>query len=322
MRETGDTARRSLYPVIEPYDTGFLQVSPLHRIHYEQCGNPNGKPALVLHGGPGGAISPFLRQGHDPERYRLILFDQRGCGKSTPYAELTDNTTWDLVADIEELRQHLGIDRWQVVGGSWGSTLALAYAVTHRAHVTELIVRGIFAARASEIGWFYQSGASFLYPDAFDRYLAPIPQAERNDLLAAYHRRLTGDDVVAQMEAAKTWSAWEGAALSLIPDPEREASFAEEETAVALARLECHYFVNGGFFTHDGWLLDQAVALAGLPGEIIQGRYDLVTPMQTAHDLAKRWPDAAFTIVPDAGHSGVEPGIADAMVRATDRFAS
>lgn len=321
MSETGDTARRSLYPVIEPYDTGFLQVSPLHRIHYEQCGNPDGKPALVLHGGPGGAISPFLRQGHDPERYRIILFDQRGCGKSTPYAELTDNTTWDLVADIEKLRQHLGIDRWQVVGGSWGSTLALAYAVTHRLRVTELIVRGIFAVRAAEVRWFYQSGASFLYPDAFERYLAPIPQAERDDLLGAYYRRLTGGDAATQLEAARAWSAWEGAALSLIPDPEREASFAEEETAVALARLECHYFMNGGFFAHDGWLLDQAGVLAGLPGEIIQGRYDLVTPMQTAHDLAKRWPDATFTIVPDAGHSGVEPGIADAMVRATDRFA-
>lgn len=322
MRETGDTARRSLYPVIEPYDAGFLQVSPVHRIYYEQCGNPDGKPALVLHGGPGGGISPFLRRGHDPKRYRIILFDQRGCGQSTPYAELAENTTWDLVADIETLRQHLGIDRWQVVGGSWGSTLALAYAITHRLHVTELIVRGIFAVRTAEVRWFYQSGASFLYPDAFDRYLAPIPETERDDLLAAYYQRLTNGDAANQLEAAKAWSAWEGAALSLIPDPEREASFAEEETAVALARLECHYFMNGGFFAHDGWLLDQAAALKGVPGEIIQGRYDLVTPMQTAHDLAKRWPDATFTIVPDAGHSGVEPGIADATVRATDRFAS
>ncbi|MGX5666752.1 prolyl aminopeptidase [Rhizobium daejeonense] len=322
MTETVDTTRRGLYPVIEPFDSGFLQVSPLHRIYYEQCGNPDGKPALVLHGGPGGGISPFLRRGHDPERYRIILFDQRGCGQSTPYAELADNTTWDLVADIETLRQHLGIERWQVVGGSWGSTLALAYAITHRLRVTELIVRGIFAVRTAEVRWFYQSGASFLYPDAFDRYLAPIPETERDDLLAAYYQRLTGGDAAGQLEAAKAWSAWEGAALSLIPDPEREASFAEEETAVALARLECHYFVNGGFFVHDGWLLDQASGLEGLPGEIIQGRYDLVTPMQTAHDLAKRWPDATFTIVPDAGHSGVEPGIADAMVRATDRFAS
>lgn len=322
MRETGDTARRSLYPVIEPYDAGFLQVSPVHRIYYEQCGNPDGKPALVLHGGPGGGISPFLRRGHDPKRYRIILFDQRGCGQSTPYAELADNTTWDLVADIETLRQHFGIERWQVVGGSWGSTLALAYAITHRLRVTELIVRGIFAVRTAEVRWFYQSGASFLYPDAFDRYLAPIPETERDDLLAAYYQRLTNGDAANQLEAAKAWSAWEGAALSLIPDPEREASFAEEETAVALARLECHYFMNGGFFAHDGWLLDQAAALKGVPGEIIQGRYDLVTPMQTAHDLAKRWPDATFTIVPDAGHSGVEPGIADATVRATDRFAS
>lgn len=322
MRETGDTARRSLYPVIEPYDAGFLQVSPVHRIYYEQCGNPDGKPALVLHGGPGGGISPFLRRGHDSKRYRIILFDQRGCGKSTPYAELADNTTWDLVADIETLRQHFGIERWQVVGGSWGSTLALAYAITHRLRVTELIVRGIFAVRTAEVRWFYQSGASFLYPDAFDRYLAPIPETERDDLLAAYYQRLTNGDAASQLEAAKAWSAWEGAALSLIPDPEREASFAEEETAVALARLECHYFMNGGFFAHDGWLLDQAAALKGVPGEIIQGRYDLVTPMQTAHDLAKRWPDATFTIVPDAGHSGVEPGIADATVRATDRFAS
>lgn len=322
MRNLLHEGRRDLYPPIEPYDAGFLQVSALHRIYYEQCGNPHGKPALVLHGGPGGAISPYLRQNHDPEHYRIVLFDQRGCGRSTPYAELTDNTTWDLVSDIEALRKHLAIERWQVVGGSWGSTLALVYTAAHREKVTELILRGIFAARTAEIAWFYQSGASFLYPEAFERYLAPIPASERDDMLTAYHRRLTGSDKAAQIEAAKAWSAWEGAALSLIPDPAREDEFAETETAVALARLECHYFVHRGFFPDDGWLLDQARTFQDLPGEIIQGRYDLVTPMQTAHDLAQRWPTATFTIVPDSGHSGKEPGIVDAMVRATDRYAS
>lgn len=312
--------RRSLYPPIEPYDAGFLQVSPLHRIYYEQCGNPKGKPALVLHGGPGGGISSHLRQNHDPERYRIVLFDQRGCGRSTPYAELSENTTWDLISDIEALRTHLDIEKWQVAGGSWGSTLALAYTATHRQKVTELIVRGIFAASTAEIHWFYQSGASFLYPEAFERYLAPIPFNERDDLLKAYYRRLTVGDATSQLEAAKAWSAWEGAALSLIPDPVREGEFADPETAVALARLECHYFLHRGFFPDDGWLFDQAEAFQDLPGEIIQGRYDLVTPIRTAHELARRWPAATFTIVPDAGHSGQEPGIADAMVRATDRY--
>ena len=312
--------RRSFFPETQPYRSGRLRVSPLHEIYFEECGNPGGRPALVLHGGPGGGISPFLRQMHDPRAYRIVLFDQRGCGQSAPHAELAENTTWDLVSDMEALRRHLGIARWQVVGGSWGSTLALAYAETHPERVTELIVRGIFALRKSEIRWFYQEGADQLFPDAWEGFLAPIPVAERHDLLSAYHRRLTGPDPQAQMACARAWSQWEGATLSLLPDPRRVREFGTDRFALAFARIECHYFMNAGFFARDGQLLENAHLLKDIPGAIIQGRYDVVTPAATAWALHKAWPRASFTLVTDAGHTATEPGIADALVRSTDRF--
>jgi proline iminopeptidase len=312
--------RRTFFPALQPFSHGRLRVSDLHELYFEECGNPAGKPALVLHGGPGGGISPFLRQMHDPSAYRIILFDQRGCGQSTPHAELRDNTTWHLVDDIEKLRRHLGVERWQVVGGSWGSTLALAYAERHPERVTELILRGIFTLRESEIRWFYQQGADALFPDVWDAFIAPIPEAERHDLLGAYHRRLTGEDRAEQMRCARAWSQWEGATLSLLPDEKRVAEFGKDHFALAFARIECHYFRNKGFFRADGQLLADAHRLKGIPGCIIQGRYDVVTPAITAWDLHKAWPEADFEMVPDAGHTGSEPGIADALVRATDRF--
>ena len=314
------TDRRTFYPDLPPYRRGRLKVSDLHEIYFEECGNPHGKPAVVLHGGPGGGISPFLRQLHDPQDYRIVVFDQRGCGQSTPHAELRDNTTWHLVADMERLREHLGIDRWQVVGGSWGSTLALAYAETHPHRVTELVVRGIFTVRKSEIDWFYQKGADALFPDMWEAYVAPIPESERHDLVGAYHRRLTGSDLAQQLACARAWSQWEGSTLSLLSDPKRVEEFGGDRFAIAFARIECHYFHNRGFFERDGQLLDNAHRLRGIPGVIIQGRYDVVTPMQTAWDLHRAWPEAGFIVIPDAGHTATEPGIRDALIAATDRF--
>jgi proline iminopeptidase len=313
--------RRPLYPPAEPYRTTRLRVSGGHEIHVEECGSPLGFPALVLHGGPGGGIVPYLRQGHDPARYRIVLFDQRGCGRSAPRAELAANTTWDLVADIEALRSHLGIERWQVCGGSWGSTLALAYAVTHPGRVTGLVLRGIFLLTQAELRWFYQDGARHVFPEAFAAFEAPIPPAERYDMIAAYHRRLTGEDAVERRRCARAWSLWEGNALALIPDPERIAGFAEDDFAETFAAIESHYFVNRGYFPQDGWLLSQAGRLKGIPGVIIHGRYDMITPVASAVALARACPDVRLEIVPDAGHTGTEPGIADATVRATDALA-
>lgn len=315
------TGRRGYYPATEPYRRGRLAVSGLHEIYFEECGNPTGKPALVLHGGPGGGISPFLRRMHDPARYRIILFDQRGCGNSTPYASLEHNTTWDLVADIEKLRVHLGIARWQLLGGSWGSALALAYAQMHPGTVSELVLRGIFAVREKELKWFYGGGAGHLFPEAYERFLAPIPPDEHRDIIAAYYKRLTGNNEEERLRCARAWSQWEGATLSLLPDPARETSFAAPRFALAFASIECHYFYNRGFFAHDGALLDNVPAMAHLPGVIIQGRYDVVTPAETAYELARRWPSARFEIVNDAGHTATEPGLTDALVRATDSFA-
>lgn len=312
--------RRKLFPEVQPYARGRLRVSGLHDIYYEECGNPSGQPAVVLHGGPGGGISPFLRQMHDPAHYRIILFDQRGCGQSTPHAELAENTTWDLVSDMEKLRLHLGIEAWQVVGGSWGSTLALAYAETHPDRVTGLIVRGIFTVQRQEIQWFYQRGAGALFPDMWETYVAPIPPDERHDMIAAYHRRLTGPDEAVQLACARAWSQWEGSTLSLLPDEKRVADFGSDRFALAFARIECHYFQNGGFFAPDDQLLANAHRLKSIPGVIIQGRYDVVTPMETAWALHRAWPEAEFLIVPDAGHTATEPGITDAIVRATDQF--
>ena len=312
---------REFYPELQPYTRGRLRVSELHEIYYEECGNPDGKPVVVLHGGPGGGISPFLRRLHDPKLYHIILFDQRGCGQSTPNAELRENTTWHLVDDMETLRAHLGIEKWQVLGGSWGSTLALAYAQAHTERVDELILRGIFTVRQREIKWFYQEGASALFPDAWEAYVAPIPANERSDLVAAYYRRLTGDNAQEQMACAKAWSQWEASTLSLRPNPKLICDFGNDAFALAFGRIECHYFVNRGFFESDDQLLAGAGKLRGLPCVIIQGRYDVVTPVETAWALRKAWPEAYFEIVPDAGHTATEPGITDALIRATDRFA-
>jgi proline iminopeptidase len=312
---------RKLYPEIEPYDSGVLEVDSRHKLHYEQCGNHEGKPVVLLHGGPGGGCSDKMRRFHDPARYRIILFDQRGAGRSTPHADLVDNTTWDLVADIEKLRHHLGIERWQVFGGSWGSTLALAYAQAHPKHVSELVLRGIFMLRRWELEWFYQEGASNLFPDAWERYVAPIPEVERHDLISAFHRRLTGDDEPAQLEAARAWSVWEGATSFLRIDDDFATSHADARFALAFARIENHYFVNGGFFEVEDQLLRDADRIADIPGVIVHGRYDVVCPLKNAWDLHKAWPKAQLLITPTSGHSAFEAENVDALVRATDAFA-
>jgi proline iminopeptidase len=313
--------RLDLYPAIEPYETGRIKVSDIHDVYFEISGNPRGKPAVVCHGGPGGGTTPSMRRYFDPEKYRIVLFDQRGCGKSTPNAELRENTTWDLVADMEKLRRRLDIERWQVFGGSWGSTLALAYAETHPDRVTELVLRGIFTLRRAEIRWFYQEGASWMFADAWEKYLEPIPEPERGDLVAAYYRRLTGDDPAARLAAAKAWSAWEGGTVSLVPSQERIDSFSADSFALAFARIECHYFMNGGFFERDDQLIANAGRIRHIPAVIVQGRYDVCTPMKTAWDLHKAWPEAEFVLAPDAGHAASEPGIIDALVRATNAYA-
>jgi proline iminopeptidase len=315
------TPRRELYPPIEPYASGMLQVSPLHNMYFEQCGNPHGKPVVFLHGGPGAGCNAKCRRFFDPARYRIVLFDQRGCGRSTPHAELTDNTTWDLVADVERLREHLGIERWQVFGGSWGSTLALAYAQTHPQRVTELVLRGIFLLRRWEMQWFYQHGCDAIFPDAWEAFLEPIPAVERGDLIGAYYRRLTSPDAALRLAAAKAWSIWEGSTIFLRQDPAHIASTGADEFALAFSRIECHYFVHGGFFETDGQLLGNAERLRKIPAVIVQGRYDVVCPMRSAWDLHRAWPEADLRIVADAGHSAFEPGIAGELVEATDRFA-
>ena len=310
-----------LYPPIEPYRTGRLRVSDRHELYFEESGNPGGKPVVFLHGGPGGGTAPKYRRFFHPEHYRIILFDQRGCGKSTPHTCLEENTTWDLVADTERLRLHLGIDRWQVFGGSWGATLALAYAEAHPEAVAELVLRGIFLLRRQEIDWFYQRGASALFPDAWEGYLAAIPEAERGDLVAAYHRRLTSPDPELRLSAARAWSRWEGATSKLLPDPDFTDHYEDEAFALAFAAIECHYFVNRGWFDPDDQLLRDAHRLRGIPGVIVQGRYDVVCPMESAWALHRAWPEADFIITPDAGHNSFEPANSRALVAATDRFA-
>jgi proline iminopeptidase len=311
---------RSLYPEIEPFNSGTLAVSPLHTLYYEESGNPNGKPVVFLHGGPGGGTNPKCRRFFDPAIYRIVLFDQRGCGKSTPHAELTDNTTWDLVADVERIRTHLSIDRWQVFGGSWGSTLALAYAQTHPDKVTELVLRGIFLLRRSELEWFYQQGCNALYADAWETYRDAIPEVERADMMSAYYRRLTSPDAATRVAAARAWSVWEGATSFLWQDRTHIASSGENEFALAFARIECHYFVNGGFLEHDDQLLRNVERIRQIPAVIVQGRYDVVCPMRSAWDLHRAWPEADLKIVQDAGHSAFEPGIMHELLEATDRF--
>ncbi len=309
--------RVNLYPSIEPYNSGRLKVSKLHEIYFEECGNPRGIPALMVHGGPGGGSNPAMRRYHDPDKYRIILLDQRGCGRSTPHAELEGNTTWDLVADMEVLRQHLELESWQLLGGSWGSTLALAYAQTHPGAVSGLILRGVFLLRRRELEWFYQEGCSWIYPDAFEAFLAPIPEDERHDMIAAYYKRLTSHDPGVQREAAKAWSVWEGSTLSLLRNETREKQFARDAFALAFARIECHYFVNRGFLERDDQLLANAHQLKNIPGIIVHGRYDVVTPLKSAWELAKAWPRAELKIVPDSGHAMSEPGIIHELVGAT-----
>jgi proline iminopeptidase len=313
---------RTLYPDLEPYVTGMLAVDGRHTLYYEQCGNPQGKPVVLLHGGPGAGCSAKMRRFHDPAKYRIVLFDQRGSGRSTPHADLVDNTTWDLVADTEKLRSKLGIERWQVFGGSWGSTLALAYAETHPERVTELVLRGIFMLRRWELEWFYQEGASRLFPDAWEPYLQAIPEAERGDLIGAYHRRLTSPDEATRLAAARTWSVWEGATSFLRVDPAFVIGHEDAAFALAFARIENHYFVNGGFFDDENQLLRDVARIADIPGVIVHGRYDVVCPIQSAWELHKAWPKAELMISPTSGHSAFEPENVDALVRATDSFAA
>jgi proline iminopeptidase len=310
-----------LYADIEPHATGFLQVSPLHRVYFEECGNPHGKAVVFVHGGPGAGCNPKSRRFFDPKRYRIVLFDQRGCGRSTPHAELTDNTTWHLVADMERLREHLRIERWQVFGGSWGSTLALAYAQRHPDRVSELVLRGIFMLRRWELEWFYQKGCDAIFPDAWEAYLAAIPEVERGDLMGAYYRRLTSSDGAVRLAAAKAWSVWEGSTSFLLPSADYIASTGGDDFALAFARIECHYFVHGGFLECDNQLLRDAHRLEKIRAVIVQGRYDVVCPLRSAWDLHRAWPQADLRIVPDAGHSALEAGITHELIEATDRFA-
>jgi proline iminopeptidase len=311
---------RPLYYPLEPYNWGMLQVSELHSIYFEECGNPQGKPVVFLHGGPGGGLQTLYRQFFDPSRWRIILFDQRGCGRSKPYAELRENTTWHLVSDIEALRQKIGIDQWTVFGGSWGSTLALAYAQTHPERCQGLILRGIFMLRKKEISWFYQEGASYIFPEAWEAYLKPIPLGERADLVAAYYKRLTSHDPKIRTEAARAWSIWEGSTSKLIPNADLIAETGEDDFAVAFSRIECHYFINGGFFETDDQLLRNVGRIRHIPAVIVQGRYDVVCPATSAWELHRAWPESELAIVPDAGHSMTEPGIRSALIEATDRF--
>ena len=318
MTET--TGLRGFYPPVEPFEHGLLDVGDGHHIYWERCGNPRGKPAVFLHGGPGSGCSPDQRRVFDPARYCVTLFDQRGCGRSTPHASLEANTTWHLVADIERLRVLAGVDRWLVFGGSWGSTLALAYAQTHAERVSELVLRGIFTLRRAELLWFYQEGASTLFPDEWEGFVEPIAPADRHDLIAAYHRLLTGPEGALRTNAAIAWSHWEGRTITLLPNPSMTRSHDNAHFALAFARIENHYFVNHGFF-EEGQLLRDAPKLAAIPGVIVQGRYDVCTPVKTAWDLHRAWPQAEFHLIPDAGHAFKEPGILDRLIRATDRFA-
>jgi len=316
----------ALYPPIEPHDSGMLLVGDGQRIAWEVSGNPDGTPVVFLHGGPGGGTAPWHRRFFDPEKYRIVLFDQRGCGRSTPHAsdpaaDLRFNTTHHLVADIELLRKNLGIEKWQVFGGSWGSALALAYAQAHPDAVSAIVLRGIFTLRRVELEWFYEGGASALFPDLWEEYIAPIPVLERNRMIEAYHRRLFDPDPAVHVPAAKAWSRWEGSTITLRPDAEKVDAMTEDATAVAFARIENHFFVNRGWW-EEGQLIDGIDAIRDIPAVIVQGRYDVCTPMMTAWDLHRAWPEAEFVVVDDAGHAASEPGIARALVAATDRIAA
>jgi len=312
---------RELYPPRQPYNEGKLKVSDLHTIHFEESGNPEGKPIVLLHGGPGGGCPPFYRQYFDPEKWRLVMFDQRGCGQSKPHAELQENTTWDLVNDIEKLREYLNIHQWVVFGGSWGSTLSLAYSQTHPDRCKGLILRGIFMLRQKEIRWFYQEGASYIFPDAWEEYVKPIPINERDDLVTAYYQRLTSPDAQIRLEAARAWSIWEASTSRLFPDLDLKQKFGIDAFAEAFARIECHYFINKGFIDPEDKLLLNIDRIRKIPAVIVQGRYDVVCPMMSAWELHRAWPEAEFIVVADAGHSMSEPGIRTCLIEATDKFA-
>lgn len=309
-----------LFPEIEPFDSGRLQVDEVHSVYFEQCGNPRGKPVVFVHGGPGGGSSPVHRRFWDPAVHRIVLFDQRGCGRSTPHAELRNNTTWDLIADMERIRAHLAIDRWQLFGGSWGSTLALAYAQEYPQRVTEMILRGIFLLRRREIEWYYQEGASRIFPEAWQKYLEPIPEDERGDMVSAYYRRLTSADRKERLAAARAWSMWEGSTSRLVPDPNLIARTGEASFAEAFARIECHYFINCGFFDNPNQLLDNMHRLSNIPAVIVQGRYDIVCPVESAFQLHQAWPKSKLIVAPGAGHSALEPEITEQLVAATTSF--
>jgi proline iminopeptidase len=309
-----------LYPEIRPYHSEQLGVDEIHSLHIEQVGNRDGLPALFLHGGPGAGCEPYHRRFFDPERYRVVLFDQRGAGRSTPHAELRNNTTWDLVADIEKIREHLGIERWLVFGGSWGSTLALAYAQMYPERVAALVVRGVFLCRPHEIAWFYQQGTSRLFPDYWQDFVAPIDPGERDDLLGAYYRVLTGSDELRRLAAAKAWSVWEGRTATLLPDERVASHFAQARVALSMARIECHYFKQDAFL-RPNQLLEDAVKLAGIPGVIVHGRYDVICPVENAWELHQAWSGSELSIIADAGHSAAEPGIRARLVEATDTLA-
>lgn len=312
------------YPEIEPYNTGRLKVSDIHELYYEECGNPKGKPVVFIHGGPGGGVGPTDRRYFNPDQYRIILLDQRGAGNSKPMASLEDNTTWHLVDDIEKLRSSLGIEKWLVFGGSWGSTLALTYAITHPTRVTGLVLRGIFLLRKKEIDWYYQEGlgASAIYPDVWEEYRDHIPAAERGDMVKAYYSRLTSPDLETQKAASKPWTTWEMATSRIYTPPEMIKSVVTDDFALKFARIECHYFINKGFFKSDNWIIENIGKIRHIPAVIVQGRYDVVCPAMSAWELHKAWPEAKLTIVADAGHSAREPGIARALVHATDLFAA
>lgn len=308
------------YPQIEPYKKEFLKVSDRHTLYVECVGNPKGPAVVFLHGGPGGGINPDHRRFFDAQYYNIILFDQRGCGQSTPHADLVDNTTWDLVSDIEKIREHFQIKNWIVFGGSWGSTLALSYAITHPDKVNALILRGIFLCRPSELQWFYQSGASQIFPDYWETYFNHIPASERHDFITAYYKRLTHTDAEVRLKAAKIWSQWEAATSRLILSEAAINDFESPELALAFARIECHYFINNAFFKTNNFLLENAHKIAHIPGVIVQGRYDVVCPARSAWELHKAWPKSELKIIPDAGHAASEPGIRSALVEATNKF--
>lgn len=311
---------KELYPAIEPYDSGMLPVSNIHTLYWEQAGNPKGKPVVFLHGGPGGGLIADYRRYFNPDVYRMILFDQRGAGRSTPHANLVENTTWHLVEDIETIRKHFGIDKWMVFGGSWGSTLSLSYAETHPDRATELVLRGIFLCRKKEIDWFYQEGASAVFPDVWEQYVNAIPEAERGDMVSAYYRRLTSEDEKVRIEAARAWSIWEGATSKLFPSDKLIEDFGDPKFAIAMARIECHYFINNTFFPTQNYLIENVGRIRHIPAVIVQGRYDMVCPMMSAWDLHRAWPEADLRVIRDSGHSMSEPGILSELVNATDQF--